>query len=212
MQLSRATSRSLLAPAVIAMLLASIPRAQASDIVPGKPDSSNRHIIFTPATLGFGKVAVRRRKFQMVTITNTGSSDLTLLQVTTQGTGFAVIGLDFPLTLASGESFTFTAVFAPQSIGANNGGISFVSRVSDVADLQSRLPMLGLTGAGADDDQLTVDPAMMNFGTVLVGTSASQGGTLFAGSSEVTISTAVSSNPEFVLSGLSFPFDDSTRR
>jgi hypothetical protein len=65
--------------------------------------------------------------------------------------------------------------------------------------------MLGLTGTGADDDRLTVDPAAMNFGTVQVGTSASQGGTLTAGSSEVTISSATSSNPEFVLSGLSFP-------
>lgn len=205
MRLSRVMSRSLLAPAVIAMLLASIPSAQASDIVPGTPASSNRHLIFTPATLGFGKVAVRHRKSQMVTITNAGTSELTLLQVTTQGTGFAVIGLDFPLTLASGESFTFSAIFAPQSIGASNGSISFVSQASGVADLQSRLPTLGLTGMGADDDQLTVDPAMMNFGTVQVGTSASQSGTLFAGSSQVTISTAASSNPEFVLSGLSFP-------
>ena len=205
MQLSRTMSRSLLAPTVIAMLLASIPRAQASDIVPGKPASSNRRLIFTPATLGFGKVAVRHRKSQMVTITNAGASGLTLLQVTTQGTGFAVIGLDVPLTLASGESFTFTAIFAPQSIGASNGSISFVPEVSDASDLRNQFPTLGLTGMGADDDQLTVDPAMMNFGTVQVEASASQSGTLFAGSSPVTISTAVSSNPEFVLSGLSFP-------
>jgi hypothetical protein len=65
--------------------------------------------------------------------------------------------------------------------------------------------MLGLTGTGADDDQLTVDPPAMNLGTVQVGTSASQSGTLFAGGSQVTISSATSSNPEFVLSGLSFP-------
>jgi len=206
MLLSRATSRSLLAPAVIAMLITSIPRVRASDIVPGKLASSNRHLIFTPATVGFGKVSVCHRKFQTVTITNAGASDLTLLQVTTQGTGFTVIGLDLPLTLASGESFTFSTIFAPQSTGARNGSISFVLQVSDVSDLQSQLPILGLTGTGADDDQLTVDPAAMNFGNVQVGTSASQSGTLFAGSSQVTISTATSSNPEFVLSGLAFPW------
>jgi hypothetical protein len=94
---------------VIAMLLASIPRAPASDVALGKPASCNRHLIFTPATLGFGKVAARHKKFGMVTITNAGDSELTpLLQVTTRGTGFAVIGLDFTLTLASGESFTFS--------------------------------------------------------------------------------------------------------
>jgi hypothetical protein len=133
MRLSRATSRSLLAPAVIAMLLASIPHAQASDVTLGKPASCNRHPIFTPATLGFGKVAVRHKKLGMVTITNAGDSELTLLQVTTRGTGFAVIGLDFSLTLASGESFTFSAIFAPQSVGARNRSISFVSRVSDIS-------------------------------------------------------------------------------
>jgi hypothetical protein len=57
--------------------------------------------------------------------------------------------------------------------------------------------MLGLTGTGADDDQLPVDSPAMNFGTVQVRTSASQSGTLFAGSSQVTISSATSSNPEF---------------
>lgn len=138
MRLSRATSRSLLAPAVIAMLPASIPRAQASDVALGKPASSNRHLIFTPATLGFGRVAVRPKKFRMVTITNAGDSELTLLQVTTRETGFAVIGLDFTLTLASGESFTFSAIFAPQSIGARNGSISFVSQVSDISESRAR--------------------------------------------------------------------------
>jgi hypothetical protein len=138
MRLSRATSRSLLAPAVIAMLLASIPRAQASDVALGKPASSNRHLIFTPATLGFGKVAVRPKKFRMVTITNAGDSELTLLQVTPRGTGFAVIGLDFTLTLASGETFTFSAICAPQSIGARNGSISFVSQVSDISESRAR--------------------------------------------------------------------------
>ncbi len=113
------------------MLLASIPRAQASDVDLGKPASCNRHLIFTPATLGLGTVAVRHKKFGMVTITNAGDSELTLLQVlqvTTRGTGFAVIGLDFTLTLACGESLTFSAIFAPQSIGARNGSISFVSQ------------------------------------------------------------------------------------
>jgi hypothetical protein len=90
MRLSRATSRSLLAPAVIAVLPASIPRAHASDLALGKPASSNRPLIFTPATLGFGKVAVRHKKFRVVTITNAGDSELTLLQVTTRATGFAV--------------------------------------------------------------------------------------------------------------------------
>jgi hypothetical protein len=34
--------------------------------------------------------------------------------------------------------------------------------------------MLGLTGTGADDDQLTVDPPAMNFGTVQLATRLSE--------------------------------------
>jgi hypothetical protein len=94
--LPRPVSISHLAPALIAMLLASIPRAQASDVALGKPASCNRHLIFTPTTLGFGKVAVRHKKFGMVTITNAGDSELTLLQVSTRGTGFAVMGSILP--------------------------------------------------------------------------------------------------------------------
>jgi hypothetical protein len=147
MRLSRATSRSLLAPAVIAMLLASISRAQASDTALGKPVSSNRHLIFTPATLGFAKVAVRHKKFRMVPITNAGDSELTLLQVTTRGTGFAVSGLDFTLNLASAESSTFSAIFAPQSIGARNGSISFVRKFQTFRNPEPD-PDVGFDGDG----------------------------------------------------------------
>jgi hypothetical protein len=196
-------SRSLLYPAVIAILLVPTPRARAADAIAHKlasPNTRTEHLVFTPANLRFGKVAVGRRKVQNVTITNSGDSNVTLLQVTTQGKDFTLSGLDLPLTLARGESFTFSGVFAPRSSGGSSGSISFVSDVSDVSN-----PMLELTGKGADADQLTVDPATMNFGTVQVGSSASQMGTLTASDTQVTISSAISSSAEFILSGVSFP-------
>jgi len=69
-----------------------------------------------------------------------------------------------------------------------------------------RSEMTGTGITGVEDNGLTVDPAAMNFGTVQVGSSASQGGTLTAADTQVTISSAVSSNPEFTVSGLTFPF------
>jgi hypothetical protein len=65
---------------------------------------------------------------------------------------------------------------------------------------------LELNGVGADGVQLIVDPVSLNFGTVQVGSSATQGGTLIAtAAAQVTISSANISSAEFTLSGISFP-------
>ncbi|HXM23175.1 MAG TPA: choice-of-anchor D domain-containing protein [Terriglobales bacterium] len=199
-------SRSLLSPAVILILLVSMPRAGAADVIAPKPASPNartEHLILTPANLGFGKVAVGRRKLRTVTITNLGNSSITLFQAITKGDGFTLSGLHVPLTLARGERYTFSGVFAPRSGSDASGSISFASDVSSSA---KPILTLGLRGMGTDHDQLTLDPATIDFGTVSVGSNADQRGTLIASDSEVTISSATISSPEFTLSGLSFPF------
>jgi hypothetical protein len=210
MQFPRAMRRSLLSPAVIAILL--VPTARATEAIGSKPTSSNartRQLVFTPTNLHFGAVTVGRRTSQAVTITNSGYSKITLLRVTTQGMEFTLNGLDLPLTLVGGESFTFSAVFAPRSLGNRNGSIAFSSQGSDFSDVPNPI-LMELNGEGADRDQLIVNPANMNFGTVQVGSSATEGGilTVVAGVavSPVTISSANISNAEFSLSGVSFPF------
>jgi len=58
---------------------------------------------------------------------------------------------------------------------------------------------------GANTPQLSVNPATLNFGSVVVGTSASLTATLSATGSSVTLSSAIVGTSEFTLSGLSFP-------
>jgi hypothetical protein len=208
MKFPQVRSRSVLSPALIAILL--VLTVRATDAIASKPISFHartQQLIFTPTNLHFGAVTVGRQKSRAVTITNSGHSSVTFLQVTTQGMGFTLNGLDLPLTLAGGESFTFSAIFAPLSRGTSNGSVSFSSEVSDVSSVSKSILMLELDGVGADSDQLVVDPANMNFGTVRVGSIATQGGTLTVevAASQVTISSANISNPEFSLSGMSFP-------
>jgi hypothetical protein len=210
MQFPRAMRRSLLSLAAIAILL--VQTVPATEAIGSKPTSSNaitRQLVFTPTNLHFGAVTVGRRRSQAVTITNSSYSKVTLLQVTTQGMEFTLNGLDLPLTLAGGESFTFSAVFAPRSFGNRNGSIAFSSQVSEFSDVPNRILMLELNGVGADSDPLIVDPANMNFGPVQVGSSATQGGSLIVVAgvavSPVTISSANISDAEFSLSGVSFP-------
>jgi hypothetical protein len=146
MQLPRVIFRSLLSAAVIAILLAPAPSARAADAITSQlaPSSTRTGSLFlTPANLQFGKVAVGRRKLQAVTITNWSNSNITLSQVITQGKDFVLSGLDLPLTLASGESFTFSGVFAPRSRGSRSGTISFVSDVAGVSSPMLRLQLAG---------------------------------------------------------------------
>lgn len=206
MRLPRAIFRSLLYPAVFTILVVSTLNARADrtpNPKPVSPAAKKERLALTPANLRFGKVAVGQRNVQRVTITNSGDSSITLSQVVTQGTDFTVSGLELPLTLARGERFTFSGVFAPRSHGDNRGNISFVSDVSSIANPTL---MLELTGTGTDGGQLTVDPALMDFGTVVVGSFANQTGTLTASGEAVTITSADISSSEFTLSGLSFPF------
>ena len=205
MPLPRVLSRSIFAAATIAILLMLMPRAQAADPIGGKAAISSGgtgRLVFTPSNLRFGRIPIGRQKLLMVTMTNVTDSIVTLLQVTTRGRDFTVRGLDLPLTLTSGESFTFTCVYAPRSPGDRSGSISFLS---DVSTFATPIPSLEITGAGVDQNGLIVTPATMNFGTVQVGSSGSQGGTLTAAGTQVTIFSAEISNLEFVLSGLSFP-------
>jgi hypothetical protein len=206
MRLPCAGSRSLLSPAVILILLLSMPRARAADVInpkPATPNARTTHLVLTPANLGFGKVAVGARKFRTVTIANLGNSSITLFQAGIKGNGFTLSGLDLPLTLARGERFTFSGIFAPRSGGDASGSISFAANVSIGA---KPILTLGLSGSGTNQEQLTVDPATIDFGTVPVGVGANQIGTLIGSDSAVTIYSANISSPEFTLGGLSFPF------
>ena len=53
--------------------------------------------------------------------------------------------------------------------------------------------------------QLSVAPSVMNFGTVALGNSANLTGTLSAGSSEVTVSSAAWNGQGYSVSGITFP-------
>jgi hypothetical protein len=206
MQLPQALCRALPSLAIIAGLLASGGRAGAANESTNTSASAKTRtgrLIVSPSSLRFGEVGVGRQKVQTAAITNVGDSEIRLLQVTTQGRDFDVTGLDLPLRLASGASFTFSVTFAPQSRGDSSGSILFFS---DVSDIPGPILSTGMTGTGVKAHEVVVRPATMNFGTVQVGSSAHQRGTLIAADERVTVFSAVSSSPEFHIAGLSFPF------
>ena len=197
MQLLRAISRFLPSAAVIVILLVSTPRARAADEITNKATSLTGETIFilTPAKLSLAKAAAAQRKLP-------GGFGALLFQSATEENAFKLNRLDLPLILARGDAPASTGVLAPQTGGNSHRSNSSVARIAGSAK-----PMLsrGQARIKTDDGLLTVDPATIDFGSVPVGSYQNQGGTLMASGSDVTISSATISSPEFTLSGLSLP-------
>lgn len=198
MELLRAVYRFLLSPVVIVTLLASTPRALAADETVRKPASlstGKRNFILAPTEAGFVK-AVPQHKFLDL-------SGIALFERATDRTpGFTLNELNLPLILARGGTLISNAYASELggTVRGSNPPVAHTSRSSK--PVQSVGPARFKTGGGL----LTVDPTTINFGSEAVGSYQNQMGTLIASDSEVTISSATISSPEFTLSGVSFPF------
>ena len=156
-------------------------------------------LVGNPSSLSFGSVQVGNNQTLTTAITNTGGSSVTLSQATATGSGFNLSGMNPPMTLAPGQSVTFSVIFAPVSGGAVTGAVSVNSSA-----VNSTL-MMGLAGTGMAQGQLAVTPGSTDFGSVIVGTSKSQTGMLTASGASVAISSASMSSAEFSLSGITLP-------
>src|SRR5712692_3644413 len=153
----------------------------------------------SPSSISFGSLQVGNNSTRSETLTNSGGSSVTISQANITGSGFSITGLNLPLTLIPGQSFTFGTVFAPTSPGSANGSISVIS------DASNSTLTVSLAGTGTVTGQLSISPATLDFGSVVVGQSKSLTATLSATGSSVTVSSATTSTSEFALSGLSFP-------
>ncbi len=153
----------------------------------------------SPASVAFGSVIVGSSQTFSVTLTNVATATADISQVAMSNAAFTVSGLILPATLTPGQSLTFNIVFAPPASGSTSGSLTISS------DAANSPLSLALSGTGATPGQLQLSPATYNFGNVTTGTSAAMNGTLAAGGSSITISSASSNNSEFKLSGLSLP-------
>jgi HYDIN/CFA65/VesB-like, Ig-like domain len=152
-----------------------------------------------PTSIAFGNVQVGGTVSRSESLTNTGGSLLHIATATVTGAGFATSGLTAPTTLNAGQSLTFTVTFTPQGSGAASGSLA-VTADGSVTNLS-----VAFTGTGTAPGTLAVSPATANFGSVVVGGSQSQSGTISAIGAGVTVSSVASNNPEFTITGLSLP-------
>ena len=152
------------------------------------------------STLNFGNVQLGSGKSMSLALTNAGTSAaVQISQVTASGPGFTITGVTLPVNLEVGQSVTLSVDFKPTSAGSTSGNVSIVNTAT-----KSNISV-GLSGAGLASGQLAVSPASVNFSSVTVGGSQNQTGTLTAGSSSITVSSASWNGTGFSLGGISFP-------
>jgi hypothetical protein len=152
----------------------------------------------SPATLAFGNVTVGSSSTLDVSLTNQSSSTITISRQE-YPRDFSVSGPALPISLASGQSATFKVTFTPEWRGFLEGNFSVTSENSPVFSV----PLSGNgTTTGA---RLVVEPATLSFGSVTVGNTNTQPGSITASGGSVTISGASLGSSLFTLSGITLP-------
>jgi HYDIN/CFA65/VesB-like, Ig-like domain/Abnormal spindle-like microcephaly-assoc'd, ASPM-SPD-2-Hydin/Cep192 domain 4 len=178
-------------------------------------------------SISFGSVQVGQAQTKSATLSNSGTSPLTITRAAISGKGFTLTGLKLPVRLLSGQSVPVGVTFTPVSVGATSGTISLVGTLSlpisnrpvtfGGRGRQTRETTVALTtvsttlsasvsGTGTGAGQLAVSPSSLALGSVKIGTSQTQSATLInSGSSNLTIRQATVTGSGFRMSGLSFP-------
>jgi hypothetical protein len=155
---------------------------------------TNEDVKASPSSPSFGQVPVGRASELSVELTNAGSTTVELVAFSTAGDGFSATGPSLPFALRAGRSVKLDVKFAPQVAGLVAGSV-FVSGPG------IEIPLDGTGTSG----KLQIAPDLLNFGNVTVGTTQTQPITISAAGASVTVSSATSSNSQFVLEGTSFP-------
>jgi Putative Ig domain/Abnormal spindle-like microcephaly-assoc'd, ASPM-SPD-2-Hydin len=150
-----------------------------------------------PGSFNFGNVQVGSSSTQAITLTNSGNAAITIGSVAPSGAGFSATGMSAGQSIAAGATATFSAVFAPSAAGAASGTVTIASTATN-----SPL-VIALSGTGIQA-ALTASPSSINFGSILVGSTASVNVTLTnSGTASLSISGASAGGTGFSMSALS---------
>ena len=133
------------------------------------------------SSVNVGSVAVGTSGTQTGTLSASGAS-VSVSSVSFSGTDpseFSISGLTFPVTVTTTQPVTFTVKFTPSATGTATASASFASTASNT-------PTVGnLSGTGtAAQSAGTLAVSSVNVGSVVVGTSGTQTGTLSASGCE----------------------------
>jgi len=107
------------------------PSSPAAVTLSGSGVAASAQLAASPTSLSFANVSVGSSSSQTVTLNNSGNSSASVSQLNVSGAGFTASGLTTPLSLAAGQSTTFTVAFAPTAAGSVSGNISVTSNATN---------------------------------------------------------------------------------
>lgn len=154
----------------------------------------------SPSAVAFNGVKVGSSGAQSLTLTNSGYYTITVTAATVGEDGLNVTGPQLPATLEPGGNLTFNVIYAPTEV--SNVDASLVIAWSGRRQHTLTVPV---SASAASAASLSVSPPTLDFGKTLVGASQTRTVTLTAGGSPVTISSATTTNPEFVITAPALP-------
>jgi hypothetical protein len=168
-------------------------------IVPLPARAAAQPLLCSPSSLGFGSVTAGGSESQLVVLTNTGQTDLTLSTLSVTGSEFSVSGVTLPVDLAAGGSISLSVTFAPTADGRTAGTVTFSSIGNPNLQLQ-------VAGSGVASEALVASPSSLSFGQVAVGGNTTLSVVLTnAGYKKGTMKSLQMLGSGFSVSGPSFP-------
>jgi hypothetical protein len=165
--------------------------------------ATTQQLTCTPSRMRFGSVPIGQTETQIVVLTNSGTTSVTVTANTMTGSAFTLSNLSLPLTLAAGQSTSVNLTFTPTTTGHTSGSSAFTSNASN-PQLQLQLEATGATSAG-----VTASPSSLSFGQVAVGSSSTLP-VVLTGTGKVTLTALQLSGAGFSVSGPTLPITLST--
>ena len=161
-------------------------------------------ISLSSTSVQFGTVGIGSTSNLSLTISNTGTADLTLSVVSVTGAEFGVSGITTPKTITAGQSVLAGLSFHPTTSGATTGTLTMTS--NDPTSPTTTVT-LGGTGSAATFGQLQANPTSLAFGSVNAGSNVTKQISLSnTGTAAVQISSIAANGPGFSANGITTPF------
>lgn len=154
----------------------------------------------SPPNQSFSPLPVGSTHSQGVTLTNNGTSSITISSATISGSGFQLSGITTPLTVNASKSTSFTVTFAPQTVGSLSGTVTITSNASNPS------LTMPLAGTGIAPGTLGLSATSLGFGSVQVGSNKVLSEIVTnTGGASVTISQISQTGAGFAISGITAP-------
>jgi hypothetical protein len=168
--------------------------------LPLSAGATSPQLACTPSGLKFGDIILGQTETLLVSVTNSGTTSVTISAASVSNSEFKLSNLSLPLVLPAGQSAAFNVSFTPVATGWAGGTIKFTSNASNPT------LVVNLGGDGVSSESLTASPSSVSFGQVATGAKATVPVVLTNDKMwKMTLTSITAVGSGFSMSGANFP-------